>query len=81
LCQKDAHQNDSPLKGGTDMALLAVPGRNAFCADSSKASALNKKNTAVLSALQRIRSVEAKSGNASRLNSLDKRIAVLQMKK
>lgn len=60
------------------MALLAAPSKSAFCITEKDAGILNKKNSAVLNAFQRIRKVEAVSGNAARLHQLDGRIQMLE---
>lgn len=60
------------------MALLAAPSKNAFCIADADAGILNKKSSAVLNAFQRIRKVEAESGNAVRLHQLDGRIQILK---
>ena len=72
--------NVEEQKGGSRMALLAAPCKNAFCIDSSNADVLNKRSTAILGALQKIRKAEASSDNNSRLRQLDQKIEALQDK-
>lgn len=59
------------------MALLAAPSKSAFCIAEEDAGILNKKSSAVLNALQRIRKAEARSGDTVRLHQLDGKIQTL----
>ena len=60
------------------MALLAAPSKSAFCITEKDAGILNKKSSAVLNALQRIRKAEARSGDTVRLHQLDGKIRALE---
>ena len=60
------------------MALLAAPSKSAFCIAEEDAGILNKKSSAVLNALQRIRKVETVNGDTARLHQLDGKIQVLE---
>ena len=67
-------------KGGIRMALLATPSKSAFRISEKNVDILNKKNGAVLNALQKIRSVESAQGNTMRVHQLDGKICTLQAK-
>lgn len=62
------------------MALLATPSKSAFRISEKNVDILNKKNGAVLNALQKIRSVESAQGNTMRVHQLDGKICTLQAK-
>ena len=78
------HQKDVPKlfkstrKEVSKMALLATPINSIFCVDQNDAAVLQKKSTAVLDALQKIRTAEAKNHNKDRLQELDEKIKRLQ---
>ena len=77
------HQKDVPKlfkstrKEVSKMALLATPINSIFCIQND-AAVLQKKSTAVLDALQKIRTAEAKNHNKDRLQELDEKIKRLQ---
>jgi len=82
LEQKDTHKSNITSsvqkEGGLKMALLAVPCKAAFCLDSKGSAILQKKSTAVLDALRKIRASESKNSDQKRLQKLDVRIEMLQ---
>lgn len=65
-------------EGGSKMALLAAPCKDAFCIDSKNVDILNKRSPAILEALRKIRKAEASNSNDARLRQLDKKIEALQ---
>ena len=62
------------------MVLLAVPRSEAIVLNDTDASILHMENTATLTALCRVRKVEASTASAERLRELDSRIQVLKSK-
>lgn len=62
------------------MVLLAVPRSEAIVLNDTDTSILYMENTATLTALCRVRKVEASTASAERLRELDRRIQVLKSK-
>ena len=67
-------------KGGSKMALFAVPHNQAFCIEKADEGILKTASSATLDALRKIRKVESSSQNVERLRQLDQRINALQEK-
>ena len=68
-------------KGGSKMALLAVPQKQAFCIDAKDEGMLHTPSNAVLEALCKIRDAEASSKDTERLLQLDQQIRKLREKR
>lgn len=60
------------------MVLLAVPKSEVIVLKDADESMLHARSNAVLTALRRIRKVEATTASTGRLRELDKRIQILE---
>ena len=60
------------------MVLLAVPRSDAIILTDADKSILHTRSDAILTALRRIRKVEATTASTGRLRELDKRIQILE---
>jgi len=63
------------------MVLLAVPRSEAIVLKDADESILHARSDAVLTALRRIRKVEASTANEGRLRDLDERIQALESRR